>query len=81
VIFNSHWESQRFNLPHDGRWCWRRLVDTNLPSPDDIVEEAHAVALHPADHYIMSPRSAVILIGPFAPTFARSADNCLASAG
>jgi glycogen operon protein len=63
VMFNSHWESQRFNLPHGGQWRWKRLVDTNLPSPDDIVEEAHAVALCPADHYIMSPRSAVILIG------------------
>jgi glycogen operon protein len=65
VGFNSHWESQRFALPpHDGQWRWKRLVDTNLPSPDDIVEEAHAVPLRPADHYIMSPRSAVILVAP-----------------
>jgi isoamylase len=61
VMFNAHWESQRFNLPHGGHWM--RLVDTTLPSPDDIVEEASAVALWPADHYIMSPRSAVILVG------------------
>jgi len=63
VIFNAHWESQRFNLPHEGKWRWKRLVDTNLSSPDDIVEETQAVQLHPADHYLMSPRSAVILIG------------------
>jgi glycogen operon protein len=63
VMFNSHWESHRFNLPsHDGRRDWRRLVDTNLSSPDDITEEAHAVPVRPADHYILSPRSAVILI-------------------
>ena len=63
VMFNSHWESQRFNLPpHHGSWRWKRLVDTNLSSPDDIVEDQHAVTLHPADHYIMAPRSAVILI-------------------
>jgi isoamylase len=63
VIFNSHWESQRFHLPPlDGCWNWKRLVDTNLSSPDDIVEDQHAVALRPADHYIMSPRSAVILL-------------------
>lgn len=61
VIFNAHWESQRFNLPHGVRWA--RLVDTNLSSPDDIVEETDAVSLRPADHYIMSPRSAVVLIG------------------
>jgi glycogen operon protein len=63
VMFNAHWEPQRFTLPpHQGQWRWRRLVDTNLPSPDDIVGEKEAVPLRPADHYIMSPRSAVILI-------------------
>lgn len=62
VLFNAHWESQRFNLPScPGQW--KRLVDTNLASPEDIVEEQDAVALRPVDHYIMSPRSAVILVG------------------
>jgi glycogen operon protein len=65
VIFNAHWEWQRFNLPpRDGQWRWKRLVDTNLPGPDDIAEEKDAVPLRPADHYIVSPRSAVILIAP-----------------
>jgi glycogen operon protein len=63
VMFNAHWEWQRFMLPpHDGQWRWRRLVDTNLDAPDDIVEELNAVALRPADHYVMAPRSAVILM-------------------
>jgi glycogen operon protein len=63
VMFNSHWEPQRFALPPmDGQWRWRRLVDTNLPSPSDVVEEKNAVPLQPGDHYILSPRSAVILI-------------------
>jgi glycogen operon protein len=63
VIFNSHWEWQKFHLPpHGGQWRWRRLVDTNLPVPDDIVEEREAVWLQPADHYIVAPRSAVILM-------------------
>ena len=59
VIFNAHPDGQRFALPH-GRW--RRLVDTNLPSPEDIVEEKDAVWLRPSDHYFLAPRSAVILI-------------------
>jgi isoamylase len=64
VMCNASWEAQRFHLPpHDGRLRWRRIVDTNLPSPDDIVEERHAVHLHPADHYIVAPRSTVILMG------------------
>ncbi len=63
VIFNAHWEAQRFGLPHHpGRW--RRLVDTNLPSPCDIVEENQAVPLNPGDHYLVTPRSAVILLAP-----------------
>ncbi len=59
VVFNAHTEGQRFALP-SGRW--RRLVDTSLPSPDDIVEEKDAVWLRPSDHYFVAPRSAVILI-------------------
>ncbi len=63
VLFNAHWEWQKFMLaPHDGQWRWRRLVDTNLPVPEDIVEESTAVPLRPADHYIAAPRSAVILV-------------------
>ena len=45
-------------------WHWKRLVDTNLQSPDDIVEEKDAVSLNPGDHYIAAPRSTVILISP-----------------
>jgi glycogen operon protein len=64
VLFNTHWEHQRFNLPSPaGAWRWHRLVDTALPSPDDIVEEIDAVLLRPSDHYMVSPRSTVILIG------------------
>jgi glycogen operon protein len=64
VMFNAHWEQQRFALPRlDGQWRWRRLVDTNLPPPSDIVEEKNAVPLNPVDHYVMAPRSTVILIG------------------
>src|SRR5262249_34881968 len=46
VLFNAHWEWQRFALPpHDGRLNWRRLVDTNLAAPADIVEVKDAVPL------------------------------------
>jgi glycogen operon protein len=62
VLFNACWEWQKFSLPpHGGQWRWKRLVDTNLPEPHDIVEENDAVPLRPADHYIAAPRSTVIL--------------------
>ena len=64
VLFNAHWESHQFSLPRiDGHYRWRRLVDTNLPTPDDIVEEPNAVPLEPGDHYLATPRSVVMLIG------------------
>jgi glycogen operon protein len=64
VLFNAHWEWQKFALPaHGGQWRWRRLVDTNLPAPDDIAEVKDAVPLRPADSYVAAPRSAVILVG------------------
>jgi glycogen operon protein len=62
AMFNAHWEPHRFALPAaEGRW--RRLVDTHLPSPDDVVEEKNAVPLSPGDHYFVSSRSAVVLLG------------------
>jgi glycogen operon protein len=65
VFFNAHWEQQRFALPPvEGRYRWQRLIDTNLPAPDDAVEEKDAVPLRPADHYMAAPRSAVILLAP-----------------
>jgi isoamylase len=38
VMINAHWEDRPFT-PQEGRTGeWRRVVDTGLPSPDDIVE-------------------------------------------
>jgi glycogen operon protein len=63
VLFNAHWEWQMFTLPvHGGRWRWRRLVDTNLSTPEDIVDEKDAVLVTPAERYTAAPRSAVILL-------------------
>jgi isoamylase len=63
VMLNANWESKRFAIPpHEGQWRWKRLVDTNLASPDDIVLEKDAVPLRPSDHYILAARSTVILI-------------------
>ncbi len=64
LLMNVHWEPHRFELPLiEGHYRWRRLIDTNLPAPDDIVEEKNAVPILPGDHYIVSPRSIVLLIG------------------
>jgi glycogen operon protein len=63
VLFNTYWDWQKFALPqHGGQWRWKRLLDTNLAAPSDIVEEKDAVPLRPGDHYMAAPRSAVILM-------------------
>jgi glycogen operon protein len=63
VLCNANCVMQKFLLPpHNGQWRWERLVDTNLSSPYDIVEDKSAVPLRPADHYIAAPNSTVILI-------------------
>lgn len=63
VMFNSHWDAKTFQIPpHEGQWNWRRLVDTNLPSPQDIVDEENAELIQPREKYTLAPRSAVILI-------------------
>ena len=65
VIFNANWEQKKFMIPpHEGRFRWRRLVDTSLPSPQDIVNVPDALPLTPAEHYMVTARTAVILISP-----------------
>jgi glycogen operon protein len=62
VIFNNHRDSQLFALPGPSSRPWRRLIDTALPSPNDIVEEHRATPLRPGDCYLASPHSAVVLL-------------------
>jgi len=42
---------------------WYRIVDTNLPPGLDFAPPAGEVRIDPADHYIASPRSTVVLVG------------------
>lgn len=57
VIANAWWEPLDFLLPGDG---WRRVVDTSLPSPDDLVEIAAAVSVT-TESYPVAARSCVVL--------------------
>ncbi len=42
VILNAYWEALDFELPVEetGMGGWHRIVDTSLPSPDDLVTGA-----------------------------------------
>lgn len=57
VIANAWWEPLDFALPGDG---WRRVVDTALAAPADIVEVGQEVPV-PAATYRLGPRSCVVL--------------------
>ena len=47
-IAHAHWEDSEFELPDIGRREWFRLVDTWLPSPQDIAEEGEEFPLRVA---------------------------------
>ena len=59
AIFNAYWETISFSLPSGA--TWRRVVDTSLDGPLDIVEEVTAPAVGPGPCRV-GPRSAVVLV-------------------
>jgi isoamylase len=62
VLLNAYWEPLTFELPPlPVGHSWYRLLDTWLPSPDDISEPPDA-SLVAQDYYRVERRSAVILI-------------------
>ncbi len=59
LIMNAYYEPLTFDLPRDKRW--RRLIDTSLASPDDIVEDEQHALLLTEDRYRAAPHSVVVL--------------------
>ena len=59
-IFNAYWKEISFALPPvpNGFDQWQRIVDTNLPSPDDITD---GTPLTDNEHYLVQGRSSVII--------------------
>ena len=62
LILNAYWEGLDFEIPplEAGMAGWRRIVDTSLESPDDILAAADAPAVD-ASAYRAGPRSVVVL--------------------
>ena len=61
-IAHAHWEDREFELPDIGNRQWSRLVDTALPSPQDIANQGHEFPLLSQDSYLVKARSVVIFI-------------------
>jgi glycogen operon protein len=65
-MFNAYWESLQFELPPrvDAQPLrWQRLVDTALPSPDDVCAPGGGPTVV-GDRYHVQARSCVLLLAP-----------------
>lgn len=60
VMINAYWEDLTFTIQEGRAGDWRRVVDTSLPSPDDVVEPGNEVQLASLD-YRVPARSVVVL--------------------
>jgi isoamylase len=61
VMVNAYWEQLEFHIQEGVPHEWQRIVDTSLPSPNDVPE-------HPAPldltNYVVAARSIVVLLRP-----------------
>jgi pullulanase/glycogen debranching enzyme len=63
MIFNGHYEPQRVELPQlAGELRWHRAIDTSLASGEDFLGAGQEVEIDPADHYLVNPRSTIVLL-------------------
>ena len=61
VMINSYWEDLDFRVQEGEGGQWRRVVDTGLDSPLDILEPGSEISL-PSLDYRVAARSVVILL-------------------
>jgi len=64
LIFNADHRLQPVRLPPlRGNLHWFRVIDTSLPAGLDFLGTGEEARLDPADSYLVSPRSTVVLVG------------------
>jgi glycogen operon protein len=63
VMVNGYWEALEFAVQDGAPGEWRRVVDTDSDSPDDIREPGREAPLTSA-RYAAAPRSVVVLVRP-----------------
>jgi len=59
VMINAYWEELQFHIQEGSPQDWIRIVDTDLPSPNDFLE--HGLPLQQSI-YQVAPRSIVVLV-------------------
>lgn len=61
VMMNAYSEPLTFVVQEGSSWEWRRVVDTALPSPDDLMERGTEPAILSLKYHVQ-PRSIVVLL-------------------
>jgi len=82
-IYNGHYLAQWVKLPQlPGGEAWCRAIDTSLASGEDFADAGQEIEIDPADHYLVNPRSTVVLLAqvPRKARAARSAPQPVAAA-
>jgi len=62
VMINAYWEPLKFKIMEWQKGRWRRVVDTNMESPHDILEPGQEFEVT-SSYYTVVPRSVIVLIG------------------
>jgi glycogen operon protein len=62
VMINASAEDVMFRIQRGNAQDWRRVVDTSLPTPDDIVEPGSEQHINSLEYLVMA-RSVVVLMG------------------
>jgi len=63
IAINSYWETLEFQLPPLAETSvggWQRIIDTALPSPNDVAEPGRGGTISVLS-YAVKPRSLVLL--------------------
>jgi glycogen operon protein len=61
VMINAYWQELTFKVQEGEAAEWYRVVDTGLPSPEDVLEPGNEAQLQ-TSNYTVQPRSTVVLI-------------------
>ena len=61
VMINAWWEPLTFLIQEGQAGTWRRVLDTSLPSPDDVAEPGQE-PLVKSEEYELGPRSVAVLL-------------------
>jgi glycogen operon protein len=59
VMINAYWQALQFQIQESAPQDWVRIVDTDLPSPDDFSECGLPLQ---RSIYQVAPRSTVVLV-------------------